>query len=100
MTDVGALEIQSEGAHRTLLARLRGLARHLYSGRSAYCRLFFYALLVFDVASLLFIIATSFLPRNDVIRGLDIPFGVALLIELVFRLVGSRRLNREFLRIT
>jgi voltage-gated potassium channel len=72
----------------------------LYSGRSVNCRSFFYALLAFDVASLLFIIATSFLPRNDVVRGLDITFGFAFLIELVFRLAGSRRLDRELLPIT
>jgi voltage-gated potassium channel len=97
---VEALVAASEKPHRTLLSRLRGTARHLYSGRSANCRLFFYALLVFDSASLLFIIATSFLPRNDLIRGLDIAFGIAFLAELVFRLAGSRRIDRELFRIT
>jgi len=63
----------------------------LYSGRSANCRAFFYALLVFDVASLLFIIATSFLPRSDLIRSLDVAFGIAFLIELMFRLAGRPR---------
>jgi voltage-gated potassium channel len=56
--------------------------------------------LAFDLASLLFIIATSFLPRNDLVRGLDVAFGIAFLLELAFRLAGSRRLGRELLRIT
>jgi len=99
-TSVVALGVQAEGAHRTSFSRLRGAARHLYSGRSINSRLFLYALLVFDSASLLFIIVTSFLPRNDLIRGLDITIGIAFLIELVFRLAGSRRVNRELLRIT
>lgn len=96
---MGALGIQFEGAHRTLLSRFRGSARQLYSGRSVNCRLFFYALLVFDLTSPLFIIATSFLPRNDLVRGLDITFGIAFLIELVFRLSGSRRVDRSKLSI-
>jgi voltage-gated potassium channel len=72
----------------------------LYSGRNVNCRIFFYALLVFDLASLLFIIATSFLPRSNLIRGLDVAFGIAFLVELAFRLAGSRRLDRELLRVT
>lgn len=97
---MGAVGVQSEGPHRTLLSRFRSSARQLYSGRSVNCRVFFYALLVFDLTSLLFIIATSFLPRSDLIRGLDVTFGIAFLIELVFRLAGSRRVDRELLRIT
>jgi voltage-gated potassium channel len=96
---VVALGVQAEGGHRTSFSRLRGVARHLYSGRSVNSRLFLYAL-VFDSASLLFIIATSFLPRNDLIRDLDITIGIAFLIELVLRLAGSRRVTRELLRIT
>lgn len=97
---MAAVGVQSKQPHRTLISRFRGSARQLYNGRSVNCRLFFYALLTFDITSLLFIIATSFLPRNDIVRGLDVIFGVAFLIELVFRLAGSRRLDRELLRIT
>ena len=97
---MGALVAPSEESQGTLLARFRGSARRLYGGRSASCRVFFYALLAFDLGSLLFIIATSFLPRSDLIRGLDVAFGVAFLIELIFRLAGSRRIDRELLRFT
>ena len=83
--------------NRNLLFRFRDWAHKLYSGRSANRRLFFYALLVFDLASLLFIIATSFLPRNELIRGLDVSVGIVFLMELMFRLAGSRQVPREFL---
>ena len=74
--------------------------RHLYCGRSANSRLFLYALLVFDLTSLLFIIGTSFLPRSALVRGLDVTFGVAFLVELILRMAGSRRVSRELLSIT
>ena len=35
-------------------------------------RWFLYGLLIFDFGSLLFIIATSFLPRTQLIRGRDL----------------------------
>ncbi|WP_284270757.1 ion transporter [Bradyrhizobium iriomotense] len=74
--------------------------RHLYGGRSANSRVFFYALLAFDLASLLFIIITSFLPRNRLIGALDVTFGIAFLAELLMRLAGSRQVSRELLRVT
>jgi voltage-gated potassium channel len=74
--------------------------RRLYAGRDPYSRLFLYALLAFDLVSLLFIIATSFLPRNGTIRGVEIALGIAFLIELLVRLAGSRRMSRELLRVT
>jgi len=99
-TSVTALGAQVEGAHPTLLSRFRLSLRHLYAGRSPNSRLFLYALLAFDLASLLFIIATSFLPRSELIRSLDIALGVAFLTELMLRLAASRRVGRELLRIT
>ena len=75
MTALGA---EVESSHLPLFTRFRISLRHLYAGRSANSRLFLYALLVFDFTSLLFIIATSFLPRNDLVRGFDVAFGIAL----------------------
>ena len=98
MTALGA---QVDGSpHPTLLSRFRLALRHLYAGRSPNSRLFLYALLAFDLASLLFIITTSFLPRSDLIRGVDIALGIVFLLELTLRLAASRRVGRELLRIT
>lgn len=62
--------------------------------------MFLYALLVFDVFSLLFIVAISFLPRTDLTRAIDLAFGVTFLLELILRLAGARQVGREFLRFT
>jgi voltage-gated potassium channel len=82
------------------LAGFRGFARRLYGGRDSRSRAFLYALLVFDFASLLFIIATSFLPRSDLIRGLDLAVGLAFLAELMLRIAGARRIGHELVRLT
>ncbi len=79
---------------------LRRSLRALYEGRSKATRTFLYSLLIFDFVSLIFIIATSFLPRNDLIRVLDLFFGVVFLTEFVLRLVSVREPWRELLRIT
>src|SRR6476660_3111997 len=73
--------------------------RKLYEGHGEQTRWFLYGLLVFDFASLLFIITTSFLPRSEIIRALDLFFGTIFLIELVARFVAARRPLRE-VRIT
>src|SRR5215212_3670574 len=79
---VSASALRAERTDRTLFVRCRLLARRLYSGRSAHSSLFLYGLLAFDFISLLFIIATSFLPRSDLTRALDVAFGLAFLAEL------------------
>jgi voltage-gated potassium channel len=87
--------VTGAGDDRSPLARFRRFARRLYGGRNPHSRMFLYALLIFDSASLLFIIATSFLSR-----ALDLAFGLSFLAELVLRLAGVRSVVREFLRIT
>ena len=79
---------------------LRQTLRDLYEGRSARTRWFLYGLLAFDFVSLLFIIATSFLPRNDLIRTLDLVFGIVFLTEFILRFIAIRSPVRELLRLT
>ena len=88
------------GQDRSPFARWRRFARRLYGGRDSHSRAFLYALLIFDSASLLFIITTSFLPRSELSRALDLAFGLAFLAEFGLRLAGVRHVGREFLRIT
>ena len=83
-----------------LRTSFRHQVRDLYEGRSRRTRWFLYGLLTFDFVSLLFIIATSFLPRNDLIRFLDLGFGIIFLVEFVFRFASIRRPARELFRIT
>lgn len=79
---------------------LRQTLRDLYEGRSSRTRWFLYGLLAFDFVSLLFIIATSFLPRNDLIRTLDLVFGIVFLTEFILRFIAIRSPVRELLRLT
>lgn len=84
----------------TLLHRFRHQLRQLYEGGSAQTRWFLYGLLIFDFVSLLFIIATSFLPRGETTRVLDLTFGVIFLLEFIARFLSTRRPLRELLRLT
>ena len=79
---------------------LRKTAQGLYRGHTRRAQLFLYGLLLFDTASLLFIIVTSFLPRSNAIRALDVMFGAAFLAEFLFRLAASRHMVRELFRVT
>ncbi|MET0705277.1 MAG: potassium channel family protein [Tardiphaga sp.] len=79
---------------------LRHRIRNLYEGQSRGTRFFLYALLAFDFVSLIFIIATSFLPRSGVTRSLDLLFGVIFLIEFIARIATVRRPVREVFRFT
>ena len=51
-------------------AAFRKTVRHLYEGATPEGVRFRYALLAFDIVTVLFIIATSFLPSNDVTEAL------------------------------
>lgn len=78
----------------------RSSIRDLYEGNSQRTRIFLYSLLAFDFVSLLFIIATSFLPRSDLVRSLDLTFGIIFLLEFVARFIAIRRPGRELFRLT
>ena len=62
-------------------ASLRRKIRSLYEGATPQGVRFRYALLTFDVVTVLFIIATSFLPSNDITEALDVLFGVVILTD-------------------
>ncbi len=79
---------------------LRYRLRQLYEGRGRETRWFLYGLLIFDFISLLFIIATSFLPRSQLIRSLDLLVGVVFLFEFAARFSAIRHPVREIFRIT
>jgi voltage-gated potassium channel len=71
--------------------------RHLYEGTGREADRFRYALLVFDLATLAFIVATSFVPRNSVIEWLDVLFGLVILFDFSARLVISKYRLRDLL---
>ena len=71
--------------------------RAIYEGRSADAQRFRYGLLIFDVATILFIITTSFLPRAAWIEWLDVAFGIVILADFVARMIISRHRVRDLL---
>ena len=77
------------------LPRLRGLLRELYHRDTPRARRFRYGLLGLDVATVCFIVSTSFIERGLAVEVADVLFGVVLLAELLGRLGASRRPLRE-----
>lgn len=69
---------------------LRRALRHLYESDRPGSVRFRYALLVFDIVTVVFVVTTSFLPRTDWIERLDIVFGILILTDFTARLVISR----------
>jgi voltage-gated potassium channel len=69
---------------------LPGSLRPLYEGETPLGVRFRYALLVFDVVTILFIIATSFLPSTDITDVIDVLFGALILADFGARLLISR----------
>ncbi|HZH52017.1 MAG TPA: ion channel [Microvirga sp.] len=64
--------------------------RDLYEGDTPEAHRFRYGLLVFDTATILFIVVTSFLPRFSVLEWVDIVIGLAVLADFSARLAISR----------
>ena len=79
------------------MERLRTVLRCLYEGDGPDPRRFRYAVLGFDLAVVVFVIATSFRPRDDWIEVVDAVVGVVLVTEFAARLLASRTPWRELL---
>src|SRR5262245_65369677 len=82
------------------LASLQKNVTDLYEGATPEGVRFRYALLAFDIITVLFIIATSFLPSNDVTEALDVVFGAVILADFTARLAVSRHRLLEFTRFS
>ena len=81
---------------KNLTERLRGL----YEGDTDRAHRFRYGLLAFDLATILFIVVSSFLPRAPLVEGVDILIGAAVTADFLSRLAICPRPAREFLRPT
>jgi voltage-gated potassium channel len=64
--------------------------RLLYEGDTPEAHNFRYALLVFDVTTILFIVVTSFLPRSPAFEWMDVIIGMIVLADFSARLAISR----------
>jgi len=80
--------------------QLKDRTRQLYEGETFGGVRFRYALLVLDIVTVLFIVATSFLPRSKAIESLDVVFGVLILADFSARLIISRHPLQDFTRLS
>lgn len=71
--------------------------KSLYEGHSAEAHRFRYGLLVFDIVTLIFIVATSFIPRENWLEVTDVIFGLLILADFLARFFISDRPLRELL---
>jgi voltage-gated potassium channel len=71
--------------------------RYLYESDVAAAHRFRYALLAFDLATVLFIVVTSFLPRSDLVERIDVMIGIVILLDFVARMLVSRHRLRDLL---
>ena len=71
--------------------------REFYESNSRRGRHFRYGLLAFDLITVVFVVATSFIPDFMLIEVADVMFGLAILADLVARMMISRAPGRDLL---
>ena len=69
--------------------------RELYFGRSAAARRFRYGIIFFDLLTLIFVIGTSFIPREPWIGYVDVAIGLILALEYAAHLAAHRNPGRH-----
>lgn len=79
---------------------LQRALRQLYEGSTPQGVRFRYALLAFDVVTILFIIVTSFLPSTDITDIVDVLFGALILADFAARLFISESRVRDLTRVS
>jgi voltage-gated potassium channel len=79
---------------------MKTFLRELYEGETDRAHRFRYTLLGFDIATILFVIATSFFERNRAIEIIDMVIGVIILADFVAHayVAGSRM--RHFMKLS
>ena len=73
--------------------------RFLYEAEHPTAYRFRYALLAFDLFTILFIVGTSFLHRTPLIAVVDIALGLVILADFIARIVISRERLRCLLQL-
>ncbi len=76
-------------------AAIKECLRHYYTSPAPEAKRFRYGVLIFDLVTVAFIVATSFLPRTTLIEVLDVFFGAGMLIEFAARMYMVRSPWRE-----
>jgi voltage-gated potassium channel len=77
--------------------RVAILLRYLYASNGECAGRFRYGLLLFDLTTIVFLVATSFVERSVVIEVMDFAVGLVLLADFIARLMISRRRLHDLL---
>lgn len=73
-------------------------ARHLYESETSEAVRFRYGLMAFDMAAILFIVVTSFMPRAPWIKVVDIVLGCLMLADFIARHASGHQRWRDLAR--
>ena len=87
---------KEEEAAEVATPAFRERLRLLYHGRSQAAHRFRFALVAFDIITILFIVVTSFTAREPWVEYLDLIFGVVILADFCARIYVSLSPAREF----
>jgi voltage-gated potassium channel len=69
---------------------VKTIVRELYEGASSRAHNFRYALIAFDIGTIIFLIVSSFLPRTPLVGVLDVIIGLIILADFLARFWISR----------
>lgn len=75
------------------MARPLDRIRYLYEGSSPTAHKFRYALLIFDLATIAFVVATSFIAHSPVIEVIDFVLGLIILADFLARMAIERTMR-------
>ncbi|MFC7738798.1 potassium channel family protein [Roseomonas sp. GCM10028921] len=76
---------------RTGLSHLRASIRRLYESDASSAHRFRYAVLAFDLGTILFVIMASFMERSVGLEAVDVIIGLLLALEIAARTFASRK---------
>jgi voltage-gated potassium channel len=91
--ETGQVQGAPHGARMTWIEWLR----ELYEGDSNRAHRFRFALLAFDLVTIVFIITTSFAPRAGFVETIDVVMGLVIVGDFLARLLISQNRTKDFL---
>ncbi len=90
----------ADSANPGRLDALRQTLTVLYEGNTPAGYRFRYTLLVFDIATILFIVGTTFIPRHAVVEFFDVVIGLIILADFASRIFISRSRLHDLMHIS
>jgi voltage-gated potassium channel len=90
--------MRTDGARDYSLKSLERGLRFYYEANNPAAYRFRYGLLAFDVATVLFIVVSSFFERTPLLEAMDVLFGVVILADFLARLFISRTRVRDLMQ--